>query len=187
MPLDEEQVKIMTLEAFADTIVPGNKRSPDDHAIAGVSDTGGAVAAGALELLHDDATGVTAGLPYLATALNGHALAYAEERGLELDAELPAFVALSYSDRAELILRLTKPGHPEKDGWVMLSLFSNIAFDSAAHMHTKDAFEAGHPGLLQMGFARPDEDGLYRFTEYSYGLELAKRHPDTDLETGSLA
>jgi len=45
----------MTLEAFADTIVPGEKRSPDDHAIAGAASGPGAVGAGALELLRTPA------------------------------------------------------------------------------------------------------------------------------------
>lgn len=74
---EEERVKNLTLEAYADTIVPGEKRFPDDHAIAGVSPGPGAVAAGALDLLHFDATGVTVGLPYLAQSLNDHAKSYA--------------------------------------------------------------------------------------------------------------
>ena len=40
---DEEQIKVLTLEAFADTIVPGNKRWPGDRAVAGVSEDGGSV------------------------------------------------------------------------------------------------------------------------------------------------
>ena len=48
----------MTLEAFADTFVPGEKRSPDDVAIAGAAAGPGAVEAGALELLEMPATGV---------------------------------------------------------------------------------------------------------------------------------
>jgi hypothetical protein len=81
---------------------------------------------------------------------------------------------------------LTTPGHPEKDGWVLLALFSNMAYDTAPHMHTSDALAAGHPGLLAMGFAQPDADGLWRFADYGYGQELAKRHPNTDLASGSL-
>lgn len=183
---DDEQIMIMTLEAFADTIIPGEKRSPDDRAIAGVSSGGGAVAAGALELLHAPATGVTAGLPHLAQALNGHAQAYAAEQELELDDSVPPFVALAYEHRAALIERLTAPGHPEKDGWVLLALFSNMAFDVAPHMHTADALAAGHPGLLAMGWQKPDEDGLYRFPDFSYGRQLGKPHPDTT-ESGSPA
>jgi enediyne biosynthesis protein E8 len=175
----DDRRRIMTLEAFADTIIPGARRSPDDRAIAGVSDDGGAVAAGAIELLETPATGVTAGLDSLAANLNEHAAAYATDHGIDLDEDVPEFVALSYSDRAELVATLTAPDHPEKDGWVLLALFSNMAFDSAAHMSTAEALAAGHPGLTAMGFAEPDDDGLWRFPEHSYGKELAKRHPNT--------
>lgn len=176
---DADQIRIMTLEAFADTIIPGVKRSPEDRAIAGVSDDAGAVEAGALELLETPATGVTAGLESLATGLNGHAAAYAAKRRIDLDEDVPEFVALSYEDRCELVVELTAPGHPEKDGWVLLALFSNMAYDSAAHMSTADALAQGHPGLTTMGFAEPESDGLWRFADSSYGKELAKRHPGT--------
>jgi enediyne biosynthesis protein E8 len=176
---EADQARTATLEAFADTIIPGEKRSPQDRAVAGVAEGGGAVAAGALELLHLPATGVTAGLDYLAGALNGHAGSYAAEQGLVLEAGVPAFVALPYRHRVAVVQRLTTPGHPEKDGWVLLALFSNMAFDVAAHLHTAEAIAAGHPGLRAMGFTAPDADGLWRFPEYSYGRELARPHPDT--------
>jgi enediyne biosynthesis protein E8 len=168
-----------TLEAFADTIVPGEKRAPDDVAVAGAAAGAGAVAAGALALLHTPATGVTAGLPYLAESLDKHAAAHAAERGVALDPDLPAFVALPFAERTALVQELTTPGHPEKDGWVALALFCNMAFDSAAHLHTADAIAAGHPGLAAMGFYDPGEDGLWRFPGYSYRRELADLHPDT--------
>ncbi|WP_204456513.1 DUF5987 family protein [Actinokineospora baliensis] len=167
------------MEAFADTIIPGQKRSPDDRAIAGAAEGGGAVAAGALELLRTPATGITAGLGPLAAALNAHAETYAAERGLDLDTDVPAFVALPFEHRSALVAALTTPGHPEKDGWVLLALFSNMAYDSAAHMSTADALDQGHPGLLSMGFAKPDGDGLWRFPRYSYGRVLARPHPST--------
>jgi hypothetical protein len=179
MVTDADQIRIMTLEAFADTIIPGAKRTPEDRAIAGVSADAGAVEAGALALLETPATGVTAGLAPLAAGLNGHAAAYAAQRGIDLDDDVPEFVALSYEDRCALVTELTTPGHPEKDGWVLLALFSNMAYDSAAHMSTADALAEGHPGLLAMGFAKPDTDGLWRFPEHGYGKELAKRHPGT--------
>jgi enediyne biosynthesis protein E8 len=175
----DEPARISTLEAFADTIIPGEKRSPDDRAVAGVAAGGGAVAAGAIELLETPATGVTAGLGYLAQALNGHAETYAAEHGVTLDESVPPFVALPYEHRAALVQALTAPGHPEKDGWVLLALFSNMAFDVAAHRHTTEALAAGHPGLVAMGFAAPDPDGLWRFPDYSYGRQLADLHPDT--------
>ncbi|ALG10762.1 DUF5987 family protein [Kibdelosporangium phytohabitans] len=176
---DAEEIQVLTLEAYADTIIPGERRSADDRAIAGVAPGGGAVQAGALEMLNDPATGVTAGLAPLSQTLNAHATAYAAEIGLDLDGTVPPFVSLSYEHRSALIARLVAPGHPEKDGWVLLALFSYMAYDSAAHMHTTDAIAAGHPGLLSMGFGKPDDDGLWRFREHSYGRALARPHPNT--------
>lgn len=175
----DEQVKVATLEAYADTIIPGEKRFPGDRAIAGASPGPGAVEAGALELLHTEATGVTVGLPYLAQSLNEHARTYAKEHEITLDDDVPPFVALSFVDRTELVRILTAPGHPEKDGWVSLALFCNMAFDCAAHKHTAEAIAEGHPGLLAMGYTAPDADGLWRFPNFSYRRELAALHPDT--------
>lgn len=169
----------MTLEAFADTVLPGCRRAGDDPAIAGVCDTPGSVAAGALELLFDPATGFAEGLPYLAPMLDGHAAKYAGERDLALDGGLPAFVALGYDDRAALLESLVAPGHPEREVWVGLFMFANMAFDSAAHRPTAQAIAEGHPGLRAMGIAAPDADGLWRFPAYSYRRALADLHPDT--------
>ncbi|HEX6472695.1 MAG TPA: DUF5987 family protein [Streptosporangiaceae bacterium] len=180
-----EQARTMTLEAYADTIVPGEKRWPGDRAIAGAAPGGGAVAAGSIELLRWPATGMTEGLDGLADLVNGHAEEYAAELGLELDASVPPFVALPFEHRTALVQRLTAPGHPEKEFWVLLALFSNMAFDSAAHLHTTEAIESGHPGLTAMGFARPDPDGRWRFPASSYRRPLARLHPDT-IASGSL-
>ncbi|MFD3728524.1 DUF5987 family protein [Streptomyces sp. NPDC058671] len=171
----------ITLEAYADTIVPGEKRWPGDRAIAGVSTGGGSVTAGALELLRWDATGIHDGLEDLASRVNDHAGTYAEQAGLTLDTTVPPFVALDYDDRVRLIQELTTPGHPEKDFWVLLSLFCNMAYDSAAHLHTAEALAAGHPGLEAMGITQPDADGLWRFQDFGYGRQLAALHPDTTL------
>jgi enediyne biosynthesis protein E8 len=173
------EVRTITLEAFADTIVPGEKRFPGDRACLDAAPGGGAVAAGVIELLEWDATGVAGGLDDFAQLLNDYALAMAEQDDLVLDDEVPPFVALDYAQRADLVRRLTAPGHPEKPIWVSLALFCNMAFDSAAHMHTADAIAQGHPGLLAMGITTPDPDGLWRFPKFSYGRELARLHPDT--------
>lgn len=175
----EEAAKVMTLEAFADTIVPGNKRHPADHAVAGVSVDGGAVAAGAIELLETPAGGLAPWLVGLSAMLNAHAEKFAADSGIELDETLPAFVALSYDQRVQLVLLLTAAAHPERQGWVNLVMFSNMAFDTAAHLHTVDAIAAKHPGLTLMGYANPDRDGLWRFPDYSYRRQLAEVHPGT--------
>lgn len=183
-PIGDDET--LTLEAYADTIVPGEKRWPGDRAVAGVATGGGAVAAGALELLHWDATGISEGVGDLARLANEHAAAYAEEHGLDLDPQVPPFVGLEYEDRTALIQLLTTPGHPEKDFWVLLSLFCNMAFDSAAHLHTAQALADGHPGLTAMGITKPDADGLWRFENFGYGRQLARIHPGTT-PTGSPA
>jgi hypothetical protein len=176
---DRYRDRTVTLEAFADVIVPGKKRSPDDRAVAGATPGPGAVAAGAIELLEEPATGIADGLDNYARDLNERARAYAEQCGVPLDDSVPPFVALSFADRTALVQVLTAPDNPEKELWVLLALFANMAFDTAAHMHTADAIAAGHPGLTAMGFAKPDPDGLWRFEDYSYGRQLARIHPAT--------
>ena len=184
-PDDPETARttLMTLEAFADTIVPGQRRWPGDRAIAGVSAGGGAVTAGAVDLLRTQAGGLAEMLDSLAMSLNGHALQYTaanspsvEEAGAD---PLPPFVALPFADRTELVRTLTAPGHPEKELWVAMAMFSNMAFDTGAHLTTTEAFASGHPGLLTMGFQPPDPDGIWRFPDFSYRRQLAEPHPAT--------
>lgn len=176
---DAESTETRTLEAFADTILPGAKRTPEDLTVAGRSHDAGAVEAGALELLRTPATGVASGLAEFTGLLNEHARRYAEQHGVSLEEGPPPFVQLGFEDRTALVTALTSPGHPEKEFWVMLALFCNMAYDSAAHTSTPAAIAAGHPGLRAMGFAAPDPDGLLRFKEYSYGRQMARLHPDT--------
>jgi hypothetical protein len=176
----------LSLEAFADTIVPGEKRSPDDRAIAGVVSGPGAVVAGALELLEQPGGGMAPMLDALASGLNDHAVAYAGRHALTLDEEVPPFVALPFAHRTALVHELTRPDHPEKQLWVGLALFSNMAFDSAAHLPTAEAIAQQHPGLAFIGYFPPGEDGRYAFAKSSYGRKLAELHPATT-STGSPA
>ena len=182
--LDEQTVQ--TLEAFADTIVPGAKRHPDDLAIAGVSDDAGAVQAGALALLQEPAGGLAPWLGGLAAMLNAHVVTYLAERDAEPPAGVPPFVALGYADRVAMVLRLVAWDNPERQGWVNLVMFSNMAYDSAPHRHTSEALAEGHPGLHTLGFAQPARDGRWRFPRYSYQRPLASIHPATTA-TGSPA
>jgi hypothetical protein len=183
---DLDDQRTITIEAYADTILPGEKRSPDDLAVAGVAPGPGAVAAGAIELLEQPGGGMAEALDTLALTLNGHASEYASEHDLALDPQVPAFVALPFDHRTALVQRLTAPDCPEKQMWVSLAVFCTMAFDSAAHMRTADAIAAGHPGLLTIGYFRPEGDGLWRFPNYSYGRQLAEIHPNTTA-TGSPA
>jgi hypothetical protein len=182
-PLSEAQT--LTLEALADTAIPGEKRYPGDRAVAGIAPGGGAVQAGALVLLQMPEGGLDTALPDLADLLDTHAQEYRSAHGLPVEDEVPAFVALPAPDRIALLSELLRPGHPEKAIWTGLVMFCFMAFDTGAHMHTTDALKQGHPGLLTIGFKPPGVDGLWRFPDFSYRTPTAKVHPDTD-ETGSL-
>lgn len=170
---------VMTLEAYADTIIPGERRGPDDRAIAGVADGGGAVASGAVVLLASVEGGLGDMLDGLVDGLNDHATRYADKAGLSLDQAVPPFVALDFPHRTTLAAELMAPGHPEQELWVALAMFSVMAWDTGAATHTTEALAAAHPGLTAMGFAKPDADGLWRFPEFSYRRALAPIHPHT--------
>jgi hypothetical protein len=184
-PSEDESAETMTLEAFADTIVPGEKRWPGDRAVAGISPGGGAVAAGAVDLMRTEAGGMAPVLPGAVEALNRHAGVHAETAGLDLDPSVPAFVALPPEGRAAVVADLVRPDHPERVLWVGLAIFSNMAFDTGAHLNTRQALADGHPGLLAVGYSEPDPDGLWRFGDFSYRRPLARLHPSTS-STGSL-
>ncbi|MFI7024135.1 DUF5987 family protein [Micromonospora sp. NPDC049900] len=176
----------VTLEAFADTIVPGVKRSPDDRAIAGVEDDPGAVQAGALAVLAHPALGLTEALDGMAGLLNMHAQQHARVGRFALDPAVPPFVALDFDARTALVQELTDPAHPEREVWFGVALFCTMAFDSAPHLPTGEALEQGHPGLSLLGLRRPDPDGFWRFPHFSYQRRLACVHPHTTA-TGSPA
>ncbi|MFJ8198243.1 DUF5987 family protein [Streptomyces sp. NPDC096152] len=170
---------VATLEAFADTMVPGEKRYPDDRAVAGAAPGAGAVQAGAIALLRLPELGLGPLLPELAVLLNTRATAYALAKGRVLPPTRPAFTALDFADRTELAATLLRPAETDQKIWVLLALFSAAAFDTAAHLHTTEAIGERHPGLAWLRFPAPDPDGLWRFPRYSYGRRLAREHPRT--------
>lgn len=180
MPVTPDpELRTLTLEAFADTVLPGEKRHPGDLAIAGAAPGGGAVQAGALDVLETAEGGMAPALGDLAEALNKHAEQYRAERNLPQDTA-PPFAGLDFEQRTELVQALLTPGHPEHGMWVGLAMFCFMAFDTGAHMHTADAFAAGHPGLSTLGFTAPGPDGLWSFDPASYKRALAEIHPDTE-------
>lgn len=171
--------QVMTLEAYADTIIPGERRGPDDRAVAGAVCGGGAVVSGAVELMISPEGGLAGTLDSLAEGLDAHARDYIARIGLDPDPAVPPFVSLEFADRIRLVQELVAPGHPEQELWVALAMFTAMAWDTGAHMHTTDALAAGHPGLTLMGFMPPEPDGVWRFPRFSYGRALAAIHPRT--------
>ncbi|MDO8145908.1 MULTISPECIES: DUF5987 family protein [unclassified Isoptericola] len=170
------------LEACADTVVPGRRRHDDDVAIAGVSDTPGAVEAGALEVLTDPATGIEDGVGEMAEMLDERAASWARAEGL---VDVDRFADLSYQDRRRLLALLTGAEEPAHELWFLLALFATMAYDSAPHRETAEAVLSGAPGLTAMGFA-PPSGGRWRASDPTYTVPMARLHPATDPRTGSL-
>ena len=168
-----------TLEAFADTLIPGQKRYAGDYAVAGVVRGPGAVQAGAVDLMWFPQAAIGPALPGFAAMLNERATAYAAQHQHALDPTLPPFVALSFRDRTMLCLDLLDPSAPDYLAWWALAAMPFIAFHTAGHLHTVDAVRHGHPGLRAIRFPHPDRDGLWRFPHFSYRRRLAHSHPHT--------
>jgi hypothetical protein len=176
----------MTLEAFADTMIPGAKRYPGDAAVAGVTSGPGGAHAGFAELLQLPELGIGALLPGLATSLDAAAVAYAVAHLILLPIGVPPFVGLGFTARTAVVDDLVSPAAVGRLPWVLLGLMVGIAFDAAGHLHTVDAVRGGHPGLAFLRFPPPDADGVWRFPAHSYGRQLAIPHPNTT-PTGSPA
>ena len=70
----------LTLEAWSDTMVPGEKRSAGDRAIAGATAGPGAVQAGAVDMMRFGPVGLAPALPALAAGMNAEAIRYAADR-----------------------------------------------------------------------------------------------------------
>jgi hypothetical protein len=169
----------MTLEAFSDTLIPGEKRHPADYAIAGVVRGPGAVQAGAVDLMWFPQAAIGPGLPVFASGLDAAAAAYAGQHRVALDPTLPPLVALDFGDRTRTCLQLLDPARPDYLAWWALAAMPFLAFHTAGHLHTAEAVRAGHPGLRFLGFPHPDADGLWRFPHFSYRRRLAREHPHT--------
>lgn len=170
----------LTIEAVADTLIPGAKRFDGDVAIAGVARGAGAVQAGAIEFIRFPGTGVGVALPAFAAAVNAAAVAYAGEHGIAPDPTLPPFVGFDYRDRkAMLDSLLNVGGGDEQLFWFALAGLVFLAYHTAGYLDTAEAVRRGHPGLKAIGFPMPDPDGLWRFPTFSYRRELAHIHPGT--------
>ena len=178
-PAGAEDIDRITLEAWSDTIVPGQKRTPTDRAVAGACAGPGAVQAGVWDLMNDPDVGLSPALPAFVTLLNTQAAAYAATHHRRLDLTVPPFVSLNFADRTALAVALLDPKHVDQLLWYALAAMPMLAFHTAAQLDTATAMRDGHPGLAWIGFPEPDADGLWRFPDFSYRLPLAAAHPAT--------
>jgi hypothetical protein len=167
---------IQTLEAFADTLIPGEKRFPGDRAIAGAVSGAGAVQAGAIEML-DFAGFKLEQLGILAFLLNVHAFVYATGHEIRLTLEVPPFVELDFASRTALLVEILDGNGLDQGVFYGLASVCFVAYHTAANLPTVEAIRKGHPGLAAIGFPPPDPDGIWRFPEFSYRRVLARPHP----------
>jgi hypothetical protein len=165
-----------TLEAFADTLIPGEKRSPADQAIAGVVSGAGAVQAGAIEMLgfvgfKPFDLGIVAGL------LNVYAVFYAADHGIRLTLAVPPFVELDFASRTALLVEILDGNGHDQGAFYGLAAVCFVAYHTAGYLPTAETIRKGHPGLAAIGFPPPDADGIWRFPDFSYRRVLAVPHP----------
>ncbi|MGO4256979.1 DUF5987 family protein [Marmoricola sp. RAF53] len=171
-----------TMEAWADTIVPGEKRYPGDKVVLGAAPGPGAVQAGAWALYQDPDIGLAGVLPALATLINVEATTWATlhgQAGRLLDVTEPAFVNLDLKGRTAVVQQLVQGEGVVQLLWYALAAMATLAFHTAAHLDTATAVRNRHPGLAWLGFPDPDPDEIWRFPEFSYRRALAPAHPAT--------
>ena len=176
--LPDDPVTVATLEAFADTLIPGAKRSPADRAIAGVVERGGRGAGGRARPHELSAGRLCSRRCPRSPRPSTRARPRTRRRTLILlDPTVPPLVALDFVDRTALLVEILDATTPDQLAFYALAAIPFLAYHTAGHLPTAEAIRDGHPGLVAIGFPPPQADGLWRFPEFSYRLALAPRHP----------
>jgi hypothetical protein len=156
-----------TLQAFADTIIPGRKALKTDLgdeidplAIAGVDAEPGAVEADALRLFHDPLIGFDALAPAFLSDLDARAL---QQGG--------PFLALPYDKRAAAVLSGLSFDNPSRTLWEAAAAVPFTAFCAAAeHAIGTNATASGY---RVMGYPGAAPDG-YRGASYGRKLSVER-------------
>jgi hypothetical protein len=143
-----------TLQAFADTIIPGRKVAKTDlgdeiHplAIAGVDKEPGAVEADALRLYHDPLIGFDALAPAFMSDLSGRAL---QQGGV--------FLTLPYAKRVAAVMSGLSFDNPSRTLWEAAAAVPFTAFCAAAEHPIGTSANAcgyrvmGYPGAAPNGY-----------------------------------
>jgi hypothetical protein len=156
-----------TLQAFADTIIPGRRAARTDlgdpihpRAIAGVDSLPGAVEADSLRLCHDPLIGFDAlETPFLAD-LSARALAVGGGR----------FLLLPFDRRVQTVLSGLDFGNPTRTLWEAAAAVPFEAFCGAGEHAVGTSQNAS--GYRVMGYPGAAPDGYQR--DYSYGRPLSR-------------
>ena len=153
-----------TLQAFADTMIPGRRVERTEsggaihpQAIAGVDPLPGAVETDALALYNHDKVGFDA----LAPAFLADLLARSDGR---------PFLGLSFEERVAVCRAGLDFGNPSRQVWEAAAAVPFTAFCAAALSEEQVAEKAA--GYRVMGL--PGKSGGYPRRRYSYGRKLAR-------------
>jgi hypothetical protein len=160
VPTDEA-----TMQAFADTIIPGRKATKTDlgdeihpDAIAGVDDEPGAVEADVMRLYHHPLTGFDALEPALLADLSTRSLPQGGPfLGLDFDARTAVLLqALSFDNQDRVLY--------EAAAAVPFTAFCAAAIHEVGTSENASGYRVmGYPGAAPQGYRR-----------YSYGRQLAR-------------
>ncbi|MEA2350354.1 MAG: enediyne biosynthesis protein [Thermoleophilaceae bacterium] len=155
-----------TLQAFADTLIPGRKASRTDlgdeihpQAIAGVDSSPGAVEADALRVFHDPLVGFP--------ALAGPFLADLSTRSLQQGS--PAFLSLSFEKRTKVVLAALSFGNGDRVLYEAAAAIPFTAFCAAAEHPIGTSKNAS--GYRVMGYPGAAPNG---YRGFSYRRKLAR-------------
>ena len=154
-----------TLQAFADTIIPGRKATRTDlgheihpQAIAGVDPLPGAVEADALTLYHDPLTGFDALEPAFLAELSARSLV---EGGV--------FLTLPFDRRVRVVTAGLSFENPARVVWEAAAAVPFTAFCAAAEVPNATAAKAS--GYRVMGLPGIAPNG---YRSFSYGKRLSR-------------
>ena len=154
-----------TLQAFADTIIPGRKAETTDlgnpihpMAIAGVDDEPGAVEADALALYHHPLTGFDALEPTFLAHLSAQSLAHGAD-----------FLSLKFEDRVAVCIAGLDYSNPDRLVWEAAAAVPFTAFCAAALVEEQTAAKASGYRVMGLPGAAP-----HGYKGFSYRRKLAE-------------
>jgi len=154
-----------TLQAFADTVIPGRKADHTDlgdeihpQAIAGVDSEPGAVEADTLRLMKDPRIGFQALAPAFLLDVEGRALSQGGD-----------FLSLSFDKRVAVLLSGLDYGNGSRTLWEAAAAVPFVAFCAAAVHEVGTSAKAS--GYRVMGYPGAAPNG---YAGFSYGRRLSR-------------